>query len=306
MKDVSTILREEINKFILNEINVYHASGAPFKHFDRGFMGSGEGSQSFGPGLYFTSSKNIGRDYVKNHSGVKFNFKWKDLPANWTSTKIHQILDGQFRRDFDLTDLVKIESKIDEMLIKFTNVKELCLNIYKLIRNFLKEKDFYDYYDDYIEEYPYREKLNSFYKELLNNLIPNNRYLYNVDIPDEKYFGDWKKPISDEFMKRAKEYIKIRGGDLSLYRFEKTIENYKRNNPNSPITLGIFYQSLDYTFVSRDDSDVIFINLMRAFGYKGVRYPAGQNFSTEHTKNGDINYTVFNGNDARIKKRWDY
>ena len=52
--------------------------------------------------------------------------------------------------------------------------------------------------------------------------------------------------------------------------------------------------------------DNVFKWLLRRYGYVGVKYPSGTNFSTSSTKEGDMNYTVFDDDKIKITNRWDY
>ena len=64
------IKEAEIRRYIkslINEMRAYHGSQARFSKFDSSFNGRGEGSAAFGPGHYFTNSKNIARDYAMEH-----------------------------------------------------------------------------------------------------------------------------------------------------------------------------------------------------------------------------------------------
>ena len=51
--------------------------------------------------------------------------------------------------------------------------------------------------------------------------------------------------------------------------------------------------------------DNIFKLTLKRFGYVGVKYPSGQNFQTSSTKDGDMNYTVFDDDNVKITNRWD-
>ena len=53
------------NDDIRMSIQAYHGSGASFDKFDDKFMGTGEGAQAFGWGIYVTEVENIGRAYAK-------------------------------------------------------------------------------------------------------------------------------------------------------------------------------------------------------------------------------------------------
>lgn len=49
--------------------------------------------------------------------------------------------------------------------------------------------------------------------------------------------------------------------------------------------------------------DMLFELLLHRYGYIGVKYPSGTNYKTSSTKEGDMNYTVFNDSDIKMKKK---
>ena len=52
-------------------IRAYHGSPYDFDRFDLNKIGSGEGAQAFGHGLYFTDSEDIAEGYRKNTRGLR-------------------------------------------------------------------------------------------------------------------------------------------------------------------------------------------------------------------------------------------
>jgi ElaB/YqjD/DUF883 family membrane-anchored ribosome-binding protein len=64
------------------EIQGYHGSGAIFEEFDTSFIGTGEGAQAFGWGLYFSSIEGIGRHYINTGSGRQVLIGGKDVKDN--------------------------------------------------------------------------------------------------------------------------------------------------------------------------------------------------------------------------------
>jgi hypothetical protein len=54
-------------------IRAFHGSGADFDKFDLSFMGTGEGAQAYGKGLYFAEMEEVAQDYRQKLSGVLSN-----------------------------------------------------------------------------------------------------------------------------------------------------------------------------------------------------------------------------------------
>lgn len=68
-------------------IIAFHGSGADFDQFSLEKIGTGEGAQAYGYGLYFTESEDIAkfyRDAVTDPGGVPLMYKGKKLDTPWT------------------------------------------------------------------------------------------------------------------------------------------------------------------------------------------------------------------------------
>lgn len=66
---INKILKEEIYKYVIsentsNEMMAYHGTSENFDKFDTRFIGSGEGTQAFGWGVYVTEDENTGKFYA--------------------------------------------------------------------------------------------------------------------------------------------------------------------------------------------------------------------------------------------------
>lgn len=78
-KDIQYIINESIKK-IVNELNAYHGSAALFTNFDTKFMGSGEGAQQYGWGVYITDSEDTAEYYSQeamNNNGANIGYKYQ-------------------------------------------------------------------------------------------------------------------------------------------------------------------------------------------------------------------------------------
>ncbi|HPS40033.1 MAG TPA: hypothetical protein PL124_11505, partial [Candidatus Cloacimonadota bacterium] len=64
--------------------NLYHGSGAFFDRFDLNYIGTGEGNQAFGWGIYVTEREGVGRDYAKKLGGKDkaIVYGGKEYPIN--------------------------------------------------------------------------------------------------------------------------------------------------------------------------------------------------------------------------------
>lgn len=55
-----------IKENIENELNVHHGSMSNFDKFDSSFMGTGEGAQIYGWGIYLTQNQDVAEFYIRN------------------------------------------------------------------------------------------------------------------------------------------------------------------------------------------------------------------------------------------------
>ena len=103
MKKIDVIIRENIKK-VINEViegdlTVYHGTPHNFIKFQNKNIGTGEGSQSFGWGLYFTANKGVAEFYanmLKRDVGYVYTAKIK----NGHFFEWYKKLDNEFKRAF--------------------------------------------------------------------------------------------------------------------------------------------------------------------------------------------------------------
>ena len=76
---------------------VYHGSGKTFDKFTTGMIGTGEGAQARGWGLYFTAKKEVGNWYKENLSQTaEPEYTQDDLKDYWKKDNVIQLpLTGQ-------------------------------------------------------------------------------------------------------------------------------------------------------------------------------------------------------------------
>ncbi len=65
----------------VNKLVAFHGSPHDFDKFDSSKIGTGEGAQAFGHGLYFASRKDVAAHYQEKLSERTYAYKGKDIPA---------------------------------------------------------------------------------------------------------------------------------------------------------------------------------------------------------------------------------
>lgn len=270
-------------------IRTYHGTGVSFDKFDLSHAFEGEGSETFGHGVYVTNSKKIGDNYAqraKDRKG-KFGFDYKiDMSADAGQMLSHYINKNQ---------------DVDKGL--------------ENARQDLKSA---------LEMFPDDETL----KELSTILQKNNNeiaessneaYRYDVDIPDdngENYLG-WNESQNFPLEKWYRlweithhgfsdnEYFKDGGARYDKDRIERIIQ-MKLDSPENgmqklPTLKGEeLYHALE-DFFDRERplrGAKLASRALSEIGFVGIKYPAG--LIHGGAEEGDYNYVIFDENNANI------
>jgi hypothetical protein len=143
-------------------MDVYHGSPHRFDKFDSSKIGSGEGSQQYGYGLYLAQAKDEANQYVAMASN----------PA---------------RRQYGLTPEGREQAAIDALII--TNSNQLTGGDVSKLADLIDRKPM---------AFSYPEKMKSRIKEYVDDKPP--AFLYKVDLPDEKIANmlDFDKSIKEQ------------------------------------------------------------------------------------------------------------
>ena len=143
-------------------MDVYHGSPHKFDRFDASKIGSGEGSQQYGYGLYLAQSPDEANQYVA-------------MAAN------------PARRQYGLTKEGKDQQTIDALIM--TNANQFTGGDVSKLADLIARKP---------AAFSYPEKMTSRISEYVNDKPP--AFLYKVDLPDEQIANmlDFDKPIKDQ------------------------------------------------------------------------------------------------------------
>lgn len=272
-----------------NEMLVYHGTGADFNKFALNKMGSGEGSQTYGEGVYFTSSKKIATDYAES----PYNKSNEDFSL------IKHVLDDGVEKTTE--NLVKEFDYINQRLEKLK--KEITESRVKL------QKDGFD--DDFIDTMlKYREKsVSGLTKDLepynralelvnngsiVNELDKTKALLYSSAIPNDngRNYFDWETGYS---FNRLLNNENLNGRARNHIEF---LQKYDDSYKDGYIGGGELYKELRDKF-----GQEVATQSIKDMGYKGIKYPAG--LIHGGAEKGDTNYVVFNEDDIRIIKKED-
>ena len=270
-------------------MRTYHGSGASFDKFNLSHAFEGEGSETFGHGVYVTNSKKIGDNYAQRAKDRK----------------------GRFGFDYK----IDMSAEAGQMLSHYINKNQDVDKGLENARQDLKSA---------LEMFPDDETL----KELSAILQKNNNeiaeasneaYRYDVDIPDdngENYLG-WNDSQNFPLEKWYRlweithhgfsdnEYFKDGGARYDKDRIERIIQ-MKLDSPENgmqklPTLKGEeLYHALE-DFFDRERplrGAKLASRALSEIGFVGIKYPAGMIYGG--AVEGDYNYVIFDENNANI------
>ena len=271
------LLQAEANAMAPRTLNpqtgaiVWHGSPHKFDKFDSSKIGTGEGAQAYGHGLYLAENRNIAQGYA-DVVGRQHGQKWL-----YGDEKVSKPGDAGSRWALAGIDWLK----------KTGGDKEAAISAIK--RNWeevgysVKGKDF-------------RELKKWINEADFSKVAPDNN-LYKVDLPDEHIAKmlDWDKPLSQqapEVNKALKNFADLQG-----------FENYIPKGETAPVLVGRGIsgdsrgQDL-YKFFGRDASSDDAASTLRGLGIPGIRYLDG---GSRGAGQGSSNFVVFPGNEGLLQ-----
>lgn len=272
-------------------LRTYHGTGAKFDKFDLSHALEGEGSETFGHGVYVTNSKEIGTDYAQRAKDKKAIFGFEFVNPQSMSKEAQDMLRHYMYKHQDVAKgLENARKDLKDVIGKFPDT-------------------------DYLQE------LNEILAKDDDSIaIPSNRaYRYDVDIPDDNgsnYLG-WNESQNFPLEKwyrlweithngfSENEYFKDGGARYDIDRIER-ITQMKLESPENgmqklPTLKGEeLYHALE-DFFDRERPSYgaeLASRALGEIGFVGIKYPAGMIHGG--AKAGDYNYVVFDENNANI------
>lgn len=272
-------------------MRTYHGSGASFDKFDLSHALEGEGSETFGHGVYVTNSKEIGTDYAQRAKDKKAIFGFEFVNPQSMSKEAQDMLRHYMYKHQDVAKgLENARKDLKDVIGKFPDT-------------------------DYLQE------LNEILAKDDDSIaIPSNRaYRYDVDIPDDNgsnYLG-WNESQNFPLEKwyrlweithngfSENEYFNDGGARYNDDRIERILlmklESPENGMQKLPILKGeALYHALE-DFFNRERPSYgaeLASRALGEIGFVGIKYPAGMIHGG--AEEGDYNYVIFDENNANI------
>ena len=161
-------LLQDIGRGGMSPLTVYHGSPHKFERFDMSKIGTGEGAQAYGHGLYFAEAPGVAESY----KGFLSKKSAMTNPEYVRALKKRDALAEQLSIKYGISDLNTFRDLVES---------GKTVEIPKKYVNALRQSD---------------EKIAQAYE----NAVAQTGALYKVDIPDEAVARmlDWDKPLSEQ------------------------------------------------------------------------------------------------------------
>jgi hypothetical protein len=254
----------------------WHGSPHRFDKFDISKIGTGEGAQAYGHGLYFTDKESIA-DHYKNKLASK-----NGLEVHFADTKQQMIM-----------------QKIGDMNFFPDRMDRLALGTLWNHRDIDKALAFarQQIADNKIERELYRE-IESRLKEWKDRgayVLGNEGAKYKVDLkPEADEYLLWDKPLSEQSEKVKKGLEKLLDDQtLEDMAFQNIAVNTAESHLDPDVTGMGLYKDLTRLYGDKADvSDALHTN-----GIRGIKYLAGD---SRNKGEGNYNYVIFDDKDVDI------
>lgn len=265
----------------------YHGSPYTFSEFRTDRIGTGEGGQAFGWGLYFASLRDIAAHYRKSLSARQAQFG----------------LDGVIQHPDDIFSALQDAVRVGSTLSR-DDANTVALEVYAGLRDdsdiagmekFVRQSDWEaDYKDAWLAGLAQAKKYTK--------TQPEGR-IYTADLPDDDNMMLWDRPYGDqpEAVRAAIRVAVIKESEPSDSKWLATLNGLSIDGFGTKkaaqhyidtATLGEMYQGLSAGRGQRGASEFLL-----ASGVRGIKYLDGTSRSAGE---GSFNYVVFDEADIAI------
>lgn len=298
-------------------IRTYHGTGAKFDKFDLSHALEGEGSETFGHGVYVTNSSKIGREYAQRAKNRKMEDLYKNMryPDGVKGDIFKRRVFGEMVNDVATGGSVASAKEFAKKRVgaDANDIQRTLENLKDREKGTEYEQNLKNRLAEYKEGLKWIDSLDEDY------LTQGNANRYDVDIPDdngENYLG-WNESQNFPLEKwyrlweithhgfNENEYFKDGGARYDIDRIER-ITQMKLESPENgmqklPTLKGEeLYHALE-DFFNRERPSYgaeLASRALSEIGFVGIKYPAGMIHGG--AVEGDYNYVIFDENNANI------
>ena len=239
---------------------VYHGSPHKFSKFDMSKIGTGEGAQAYGHGLYFAENPAVARSYRDKLAENDFKIDGKLIKENSVQ--------------YGLADMIDRHGSIDK-------AKEFIEKDIARLSKSYQEHGWDVFKDSLNTQKNLLDNISKFDSDMRRLQIEKQGAFYKVDIPDEAIpkMLDWDKPLSEQ------------GAEVqNILSKNYKIEPYTADGLSPNLDGAGIYKAL-MGFEGMPPSDKL-----KQLGIPGIRYLDGNSRGT----GGTSNYVLFDDTMPRI------
>jgi len=249
----------------------YHGSPAIFDKFDINKVGTGQGAQSFGHGIYFAENPAVAKDYA-NELGKEITINNNPLLSMGKRPSMTSSVSGNsFLDDFLVSNLGDVKATRKDIL-----------DAVKVMKEAGNERA--------VKEY---QGLLSDLRKVRGNIeVKNSGNLYKVDIPDANVpkMLDWDKPLSSQ-NKEIQPAI-----EAALNKVKSIGSLFEKPNPDIMTGRDLYnaytaYRGMNQDFASQG---------LNELGIKGIKY---LDEGSRAAGKGTSNFVVFDPSNVNILER---
>ena len=266
-----------VNQGMIQPLTAYHGTPHTIQgKFDINKVGTGEGAQSYGYGMYFAENPAVAKEYQKLD------------PAGGSLPPVRRVLDGKELQPG--TPEYHAGTLLSRNGVTLKDARSM-------VKSWIDDPNAMSAGENTVEGWKRTlDTLNSISKKSSFKELPYEGNLYKVDIPDEYIPNmlDWEKPLKDQPKSVQKALAKI---DPDLYS--------KKGMDYDPEELGqMIYQRLSqmdmnkngpFTGAAKNVSE-----MLNSQGIKGIRY---SDAGSRGTTGGTSNFVVFDPADVKILEK---
>lgn len=284
---------------VLRTVDAWHGSPHKFDKMSTEKIGTGEGAQAFGWGIYLSDAQGVGKSYkpgIGKHED-RLRIKFKGLTEEENAAIPEQSRRNLYKTYFEEPEFLKTDIDAEISFLKSSSNKLFSGGkkedaIAALER--LKKTDSIEFDDQ-----------SSFY----------NAQIFPGKDPSQYRLIDWYEKID---AKTAKEVMSValqssEGVDGEAAKY---FQRVAKTNIDEPfITTGNLYTILSKFFIEQlpereqltraaiTESQKKASLLLKSIGVDGIRYPADSIANATKVKSGGFNYVVFDDKDIKLVSR---
>jgi site-specific DNA-cytosine methylase len=266
-------------------IRTYHGTGASFDKFDLSHALEGEGSESFGHGVYVTNSSKIGREYAQRAKQRKMADLYKNMryPDGVKGDIFKRRVFGEMVNDVATGGSVASAKEFAKKRVgaDANDIQRTLENLKDREKGTEYEQNLKDRLAEYKEGLKWIDSLDEDY------LTQGNANRYDVDIPDDNGdYLDWENKLKKSHLNKVNKELARIG--------KEPIETIYPSRVDGKVRGQDLYDELSAMLGSKEAAG----KLLSDAGFVGIKYPAGTIYGG--AKEGDYNYVIFDENNANI------